>query len=214
VAAASGVVAFAALDGGRFVAGAIGGDVVFYKHHRGRGIDETACISKAHSHCVCDISVCGGGLETASFDRTAAVWDIDSREPLATLSGRKDTVVSVDMSDRLVVTASRDTKMRVYNAEDNYSCTSVLTWFSGWEIRLGSLIGDDHILLATDVSTVCVTQLSSKNVVACTMLGYGIQCPAVLLDGILALCGNGSSAMLIDAPAPVADVLKAHGTVA
>jgi WD40 repeat protein len=187
---------------------------VFCKHHRGRGIEDTACISRARSHCVCDMSVCGGLLTTASFDRTAAVYDIDLREPLATLSGHKDMVVSVDMSDRLVVTASRDTKVRVYNAEYNNSCTSVLTWFNGWEFRLGSLIGDDHILLATDVSTVCVTQLPSKTVVVCTMLGYRIQCPAILPDGRLAVCGNGSSAMLIDAPAPVADILKAHGAVA
>jgi hypothetical protein len=45
--AGSGVIAIAALDGGRFVAGTQGGDVVFYRHHGGRGRRPRA--SQAHT---------------------------------------------------------------------------------------------------------------------------------------------------------------------
>jgi WD40 repeat protein len=56
-AAGGGVLALAARDGGRFVAGTRGGDVVFYTHRGGRGLEETARIAGAHNRWVSDFAV-------------------------------------------------------------------------------------------------------------------------------------------------------------
>jgi WD40 repeat protein len=127
-AAGSGVVALAAIDNRQFVAGTGGGDIVFYTHHGGRGVEEAARIARAHCHRVQDFALCGERLATVSHDKTAAVWGIDSREQVARLRGHTRSVWSVDVNDRLVVTASDDKTVRVYIAERNYSCTAALDW--------------------------------------------------------------------------------------
>jgi hypothetical protein len=213
-AAGSGVVALAALDGGRFVAGTKGGDVVLYKHHGGRGVEEAARIAGAHSHCVRDFAVCGGRLATASDDETAAVWSVDSHERLARLRGHTDCVRSVDMNDKFVATASDDKTVLVYSAEGDYSCTAVLDWLHTWRANSVTIVGADHILSASDDHTVCVTQLSSSTVVARTELSYFFYHATVLPDGRLAVYGDYGYAALFDAPAPAADILKAHGAAA
>jgi WD40 repeat protein len=144
-AAGSGVVALAALDSGRFVAGTKGGDIVFYTHHGGRGVEEAARIAGAHKDWVGDVAVYGGRLATASEDKTAAVWDVDSRMLLAQLGGHTRWVRSVDMNDRLVATASGAKTVRVYNAERGYSCTAVLDWLHTDWVYSMAIIGDDHI---------------------------------------------------------------------
>jgi WD40 repeat protein len=102
VAAGSGALALATLDGGRFVAGTKDGEVAFYMHHGGRGVKEASRITGAHSDGISDFAACGGRLATASCDRTAALRGVDSRERVATLRGHTDWVISVDMNDRLV----------------------------------------------------------------------------------------------------------------
>jgi WD40 repeat protein len=213
-AAGSGVIALAALDGGRFVAGTTAGDVVFYTHHGGRGVEEVARVAGAHNSWVVDFSVCDGRMATASLDKTAAVWSVDSRERLATLRGHTSTVWSVDVNDRLVATASLYKTVRVYNAERDYSCTAVLDWLHTSYVNSVAIIGDDHILSASFDNTVCVTQLSSSTVVARTKLSYAVYCAAALPDGRLAVCCAGGFAALLDAPIAVADILKAHGAAA
>jgi WD40 repeat protein len=79
-AAGGGVIALVALDERQFAAGTKCGDVVFYKHDGGRGVEEVACVGDAHSDWIFDFAVCGGLLATASSDQTAAVWGVDSRE--------------------------------------------------------------------------------------------------------------------------------------
>jgi hypothetical protein len=214
VAAGVGVRALAAIDSGRFVAGTKSGDVVFYTHHGGSGVEEAALIPGAHRGPVNDFAVCGGRLATASNDGTAAVWGVDSRKPLARLSGHGIYLNSVDMSNRLVVTASNDKTVRVYNAERGYSCVAVLDWIHTLPVNFVCLIGADHILSASDDATVCVTELSSGAVVARTELNYFVNCAATLPDGRLDVCGRRGSATLIDAPAAAADILKAHGAAA
>jgi WD domain, G-beta repeat len=213
-AAGSGVEALAALDGWRFVAGARGGDVVFYSHHGGRRVEETARIAGAHNDLVRDFAVCGGRLATASDDKTAAVWGVDSRKLLALLSGHTDCVRSVDMNDRLVATASDDSTVRVYNAERDFSCTAVLDWLHTAPVCSAAIIGDDNILSASYDRTVCVAQVSSNTVVARTEQSYEVYYAAGLPDGRLAVCGWCGNAALIDAPAAAAEVLKAHSAAA
>jgi WD40 repeat protein len=159
-AAGSSIIALAVLDSGRFVAGTVNGDVVYYAHLVGRGLEATARIAGAHTHEVSGISVYRGQLATVSFDNTAAVWGVDSRKRLATFRGHTKFVISVDMNDRLVATASLDATVRVHRSAGDYSLIAVLDWLhTGW-IRCVVLIGGDHILSASGDYTVCVTQRS------------------------------------------------------
>jgi WD40 repeat protein len=90
---------------------------VFYTHDGGRGGQEAARIADVHKDWVRDFSVCGGRMATASRDNTAAMWSVDSRERLAQLTVHTDTVSSVDMNDRLVVTASWKRMVQGYKYE-------------------------------------------------------------------------------------------------
>jgi WD40 repeat protein len=164
-AAESGVVALAAIDSGRFVAGTKGGDVVFYTHHGGRGVEGAARIEGAHKGWIYDFALCGGRLATASDDKTAAVWGVDSRKRLARLSEHALAVESVDMNGRLVVTGSWDETVRVHDAERGYYCTAVLDWVHTYLVNSVTTVGDDHILSGAYDHTVCVTQVSSRRVV-------------------------------------------------
>jgi hypothetical protein len=184
--------------------------VVFYTHHRGRGMEEAARIAHAHIDSVIDCAVCRELLATASLDKTAAVWNADSRDRFGRLRGHTNSVLSVDMNDRLVDTASWDTTVRVYNAEHGYSCTAVLDWIHTACVYSVALSGGDHILSTSLVCTMCVTQLLPCDVVARTQWSYPVKCAAVLLDGRHAVSGWIGSA-LVDA---AVHVLRAHGAAA
>jgi WD40 repeat protein len=117
VAVGSDVFALARLDGARLVAGTRSGDVVFCTHHGGLCVEEATRFAGARRGGVLDFAVCGGLLATASHDKTATVWHFGSRERVAELTGHTNWVASVDMRNPVVVTASWDDKVRVYDAE-------------------------------------------------------------------------------------------------
>lgn len=64
---------------------------------------------------------------TASWDRTAILWDVETKESLQTLSGHDHelTHVSAHPSQRLVVTASRDSTFRLWDFRDQIPVVSV-----------------------------------------------------------------------------------------
>lgn len=64
---------------------------------------------------------------TASWDRTAILWDVETKEQLQTLSGHDHelTHVAAHPSQRLVVTASRDSTFRLWDFRDQIPVVSV-----------------------------------------------------------------------------------------
>lgn len=64
---------------------------------------------------------------TASWDRTAILWDIETREPIQCLSGHDHELchVSSHPSQKLVVTASRDSTFRLWDFRDQIPVVSV-----------------------------------------------------------------------------------------
>lgn len=64
---------------------------------------------------------------TGSWDRTAILWDVESREPVQTLTGHDHelTHVSAHSSQRLVVTASRDSTFRLWDFRYEIPAVSV-----------------------------------------------------------------------------------------
>jgi WD repeat-containing protein 37 len=64
---------------------------------------------------------------TASWDRLAILWDVETKEPLQPLSGHDHelTHCSAHTSQRLVVTASRDSTFRLWDFRDQIPAVSV-----------------------------------------------------------------------------------------
>lgn len=60
---------------------------------------------------------------TASFDRTACIWDAETGKWLLTLFGHKDEVVSAkyDPIDNLVGTTSMDKTAKIFDFESGTS---------------------------------------------------------------------------------------------
>lgn len=69
----------------------------------------------------------GDQIITASWDRTAILWDVETKEPLQPLTGHDHelTHVSAHQSQRLVVTASRDSTFRLWDFRDPIPAVSV-----------------------------------------------------------------------------------------
>lgn len=69
----------------------------------------------------------GDQIITASWDRCAILWDVETKEPLQPLTGHDHelTHVSAHSSQRLVVTASRDSTFRLWDFRDAIPAVSV-----------------------------------------------------------------------------------------
>lgn len=69
----------------------------------------------------------GDQIITASWDRTAILWDVETKEPLQPLTGHDHelTHASSHPTQRLVVTASRDSTFRLWDFRDSIPAVSV-----------------------------------------------------------------------------------------
>lgn len=66
-------------------------------------------------------------IVTASWDRTAILWDVETKEPIQTLNGHDHelTHAAAHPTQRLVVTASRDSTFRLWDFRDPIPAVSV-----------------------------------------------------------------------------------------
>jgi hypothetical protein len=210
---ASTVFALATIDSERFAAGTSDGCILVFKHHHGKDVAEIVRIENAHDGYIRDISVCGDRLASASEDRTAAVWDVTSRERFAVLRGHNGALLSVDMNQNMVVTSAEgdDSEVRVYNVEGGYTCTAVFDWIHSSEVKSAVIIGNDHLMTASIDSTLAFTKISSSTVIARAKLDYPAYSAAALSDGRIAVCGSNGNATLMPAPAVTVDMLQTHG---
>lgn len=85
--------------------------------------------SNGHSAVVvsADWLVGGDQIISASWDRTAILWDVETKEPIQPLPGHDHelTNVSAHPSQKLVVTASRDSTFRLWDFRENIPAVSV-----------------------------------------------------------------------------------------
>lgn len=102
----------------------------------------------------------GDQVITASWDRTAILWDVETREPLQPLCGHDHelTHASAHQSQRLVVTASRDSTFRLWDFRDNIPAVSV---FQGHTESVTSTVftRDDKVVSGSDDRSVKVWEL-------------------------------------------------------
>lgn len=97
---------------------------------------------------------------TASWDRTAILWDIETKAPIQTLTGHDNelTHCSSHVSNRLVVTSSRDSTFRLWDFRSDIPAVSV---FQGHADSVTSTIftKDDKVLSGSDDKSVKIWEL-------------------------------------------------------
>lgn len=80
-------------------------------------LPDGSCVGllRAHTGAVLDLKLRGNRVVSASMDKTLRMWDIRrTQAPIATLEGHSAEVHCVDFQDRLVLSGSRDTSIKVW----------------------------------------------------------------------------------------------------
>lgn len=207
----SGVRAIKATGEGSFVAGTRSGDLLFYSHREGRDITEVARVTGAHASAISDIASYNNKIVTASYDRTAAVWDIHTREQLAVLCNSSSALFCASINEWSIVTGSHGKSIRVYSAED-YSIRYVLHGLHENAVWSVELIGEEHILSSSADQTLCLTNLANADgtIESRTVLGFGILSASIMRDARIAVAGYNGCASIIKTPQEATNVLTAH----
>jgi len=93
---------------------------------------------------------------TASWDRTARLWDVDTQRQVGVLTGHSDAVKSAAFSSdgRRVVTTSDDKTARIWDA-DSYQQIAVLPEHQG-QVRSGAFSPDGGRIVTSSNSTIWI----------------------------------------------------------
>jgi WD40 repeat protein len=100
---------------------------------------------------------------SASWDRTLRVWDLDSGQPIATLTGHEDSVnaVAVTPDGKRVVSASWDRTLRVWDL-DSGTCLAVVAMDGA--LRAVAVAPDGETIVAGDAggNVYCLRYVEGK----------------------------------------------------
>uniref|UniRef100_A0A1I8PLP6 WD repeat-containing protein 37 n=2 Tax=Stomoxys calcitrans TaxID=35570 RepID=A0A1I8PLP6_STOCA len=137
---------------------------------------------------------------TGSWDRTAILWDVETKEPLQPLSGHDHelTHVSAHPTQRLVVTASRDSTFRLWDFRDPIPGVSV---FQGHTESVTSTVfsKDDKVVSGSDDRTVKVWELRNmRSALATIRTDSSVNRLAVSNAGIIAIPHDNRQIRLFD----------------
>uniref|UniRef100_A0A1A9W5P9 WD repeat-containing protein 37 n=1 Tax=Glossina brevipalpis TaxID=37001 RepID=A0A1A9W5P9_9MUSC len=137
---------------------------------------------------------------TGSWDRVAILWDVETREPLQPLTGHDHelTHVSAHPTQRLVVTASRDSTFRLWDFRDPISGVSV---FQGHTESVTSTVftRDDKVVSGSDDRTVKVWELRNMRSALTTIrTDSSVNRLAVSNGGIIAIPHDNRQIRLFD----------------
>ncbi|XP_039281820.1 WD repeat-containing protein 37 isoform X2 [Nilaparvata lugens] len=152
----------------------------------------------------------GDHLVTASWDRTAALWDAQTGEMLHTLAGHDQelTHASAHHSQRLVVTSSRDTTFRLWDFREPIHSVSV---FQGHTETVTSAVftkREDKVVSGSDDRTVKVWDLRNMRSALATIRGdAGVNKLAVSGWGVVAIPYDNRQVRLFDINCPGAQRL-------
>ncbi|XP_037953762.1 WD repeat-containing protein 37-like [Teleopsis dalmanni] len=137
---------------------------------------------------------------TGSWDRTAILWDVETREPLQPLTGHDHelTHVSSHPTQRLVVTASRDSTFRLWDFRDSIPAVSV---FQGHTESVTSTVftRDDKVVSGSDDRTVKVWELRNMRSALVTIrTDDSVNRLAISTGGIIAIPHDNRQIRLFD----------------
>ncbi|XP_066599018.1 WD repeat-containing protein 37-like [Prorops nasuta] len=139
-------------------------------------------------------------LVTASWDRTANLYDAETGEIISTLCGHDQELsyVSTHHSQRLCVTSSRDTTFRLWDFREPIHCVSV---FQGHTDTVTSAVftREDKIVSGSDDRSVKVWELRNiRSPLATFRGGSAINRLAVSSNGIVAIPHDNRQIRLFD----------------
>lgn len=112
-----------------FVIGSMEGHMHVFTHKHGYNLQESKRIWKAHASAILSFELYKGIIVSASFDRSARLWDAKTKERLAILQ-HCATVVGITVSDEYIVTCSFSEsglgELRLYQNESEYTLMKIL----------------------------------------------------------------------------------------
>ncbi|XP_055906700.1 WD repeat-containing protein 37 [Eupeodes corollae] len=137
---------------------------------------------------------------TGSWDRTAMLWDVETKEPIQPLTGHDHelTHVSAHSSQRLVITASRDSTFRLWDFRDAIPAVSV---FQGHTESVTSTVftKDDKVVSGSDDRTVKVWELRNmRSALATIRTDSAVNRLAVSSTGVIAIPHDNRQIRLFD----------------
>lgn len=137
---------------------------------------------------------------TASWDRTAILWDIETKTPIQTLSGHDSelTHCCAHQSHRLVVTSSRDSTFRLWDFRSEIPAVSV---FQGHSEPVTSTIfsKDDKVISGSDDKSVKIWELRNMRAPLVTIrTDSPVNRLAVSSTGVIAIPHDNRSIRLFD----------------
>lgn len=205
--------AIAALDFSRFVAGIDNGSLLFF--HR-RACGEVAILhslTRAHEASINSIAAYNNRVVTGSMDRTAKVWDSETRAVCGTLREHSKDVHGVAMNERHIVTTTGDDKALKENGALYIWDAVTSSLLRKLEDKHTSLIyspiflSDNHVLTASIDKTLVVTNLATGDLIDRVSLDFGVWHAATSSDGRIAACGVRSSAVTFPAPQLISQLI-------
>lgn len=137
---------------------------------------------------------------TASWDRTAILWDIETKSPIQTLTGHDSelTHCCAHQNHRLVVTSSRDSTFRLWDFRTEIPAVSV---FQGHSESVTSTIfsKDDKVISGSDDKSVKIWELRNMRAPLTTIrTDSPVNRLAVSSSGVIAIPHDNRSIRLFD----------------
>lgn len=137
---------------------------------------------------------------TASWDRSAILWDIETKASIQTLTGHDNelTHCSAHQSHRLVVTSSRDSTFRLWDFRSEIPAVSV---FQGHSESVTSTIftKDDKVISGSDDKSVKIWELRNMRAPLTTIrTDSPVNRLAVSQAGVIAIPHDNRSIRLFD----------------
>lgn len=137
---------------------------------------------------------------TASWDRTAILWDIETKSPIQTLTGHDSelTHCCAHQNHRLVVTSSRDSTFRLWDFRSEIPAVSV---FQGHSESVTSTIfsKDDKVISGSDDKSVKIWELRNMRAPLTTIrTDSPVNRLAVSTSGVIAIPHDNRSIRLFD----------------
>lgn len=144
----------------------------------------------------------GEQIITASWDRTAVLWDVETREALQPLAGHDDelTYAAAHPTQRLVVTSSRDSTFRLWDFRDQIPAVSV---FQGHSDAVTSTVfaarDPEKVVSGSDDRTVKVWELRNmRSALATIRTDASVNKLAVSPAGVIAMPHDNRHIRLFD----------------
>lgn len=137
---------------------------------------------------------------TASWDRSAILWDVETKASIQTLTGHDNelTHCSAHQSHRLVVTSSRDSTFRLWDFRSEIPAVSV---FQGHSESVTSTIftKDDKVISGSDDKSVKIWELRNMRAPLTTIrTDSPVNRLSVSQSGVIAIPHDNRSIRLFD----------------